>query len=155
MDIEDLNLIEPALTGAKLLRHAHPAVVFTSGRRKVEDQARAMAQNVARNRQWIVQTYVATAQRDQLQGWVNAHASATTVAAIQAGLQAIMQAWTPVQRGKLSKHFSGLAFDVQPMPAGSAADAVKAAIRALPRLDKFLEMEGGLVRWHAQFLPPT
>ena len=42
---------------------------------------------------------------------------------------------------------SGLAFDVQPVTED--ADAIKKSIRALAGLDKFLEMEGGLVRWHA------
>ena len=50
----------------------------------------------------------------------------------------------------MSKHFSGEAFDVQPVP-GSKGEAIKAAIRKLPGLVKFLEAEGGLVRWHAQF----
>jgi hypothetical protein len=42
-----------------------------------------------------------------------------------------------------------MAFDVQPVTQD--ADAIKKSIRALAGLDKFLEMEGGLVRWHAQF----
>ena len=51
--------------------------------------------------------------------------------------------------GSFSRHLSGLAFDVQPVTED--ADAIKKSIRALAGLDKFLEMEGGLVRWHAQF----
>jgi hypothetical protein len=50
---------------------------------------------------------------------------------------------------KLSKHLSGQAFDVQPVEAD--ADKIKETIRGLSGLDKFLEKEGGLVRWHAQF----
>jgi hypothetical protein len=49
----------------------------------------------------------------------------------------------------LSKHLSGDAFDVQPVDTD--ADAIKKTIRGLDGLDKFLEKEGGLVRWHAQF----
>ena len=51
---------------------------------------------------------------------------------------------------RLSKHFSGQAFDVQPV-AGAAGSAIKKTIRALPKLNNFLEKEGGLVRWHADF----
>lgn len=33
----------------------------------------------------------------------------------------------------------------------NGADQIKKAIRGLPGLGLFLEKEGGLVRWHAQF----
>lgn len=151
MEIEELGLVEPALGAARKLKQAHPAVVFTSGVRKIEDQARAMAQNIARNRNWIAETYLSTPQSRALQAWVDANPGARTQTAIQAGLASVMQGWTQAQLGKLSKHFLGLAFDVQPLPPGAQADAIKAAIRALPGLTKFLEREGGLVRWHAQF----
>ena len=61
MEIDQLDLAEPALSGAILLQLRHPYVVFTSGRRGVTDQARAMASNVVRNRRWIDQTYADTA----------------------------------------------------------------------------------------------
>ena len=41
------------------------------------------------------------------------------------------------------------AFDVQPVDKD--AEAIKKTIRGLTGLDKFLDTEGGLVRWHAQF----
>jgi hypothetical protein len=49
----------------------------------------------------------------------------------------------------LSKHLSGDAFDVQPVDTDAAA--IKKTIRGLKGLDRFLEKEGGLIRWHAQF----
>ena len=42
----------------------------------------------------------------------------------------------------------GHAFDVQPVANG---DAIKKTIESLPNLRKFLESEGGLVKWHADF----
>lgn len=63
---------------------------------------------------------------------------------------ALMVDWDDRRKGRLSKHFSGMAFDVQPVD-GPAGDKIKAAIRKLPGLTRFLEKEGGLVRWHAQF----
>ena len=51
--------------------------------------------------------------------------------------------------GKFSKHLSGEAFDVQPVDKD--ADEIKKTLRGLPGLSKFLDTEGGLVRWHAQF----
>ena len=42
-----------------------------------------------------------------------------------------METWTDAQRAKLSRHFAGLAFDVQPV-FGSPGEAIKATIRKLP-----------------------
>jgi len=50
---------------------------------------------------------------------------------------------------KISKHLIGMAFDVQPVIIDAAA--IKESIRQLPRLHKFLDKEGGQIRWHAQF----
>jgi len=38
---------------------------------------------------------------------------------------------------------------VQPVEKDAAG--IKKAIRGLPGLGRFLEKEGGLIRWHAQF----
>lgn len=145
-----LNLAKVAEDAAILLAVKHPAVRFTSGRRGVIDQARAMSQNVVKNRQWIAKTYTPTAESQRLQLWVSRNPQADTAGEIQAGLAAIMAGWTDAEKGNLSKHFSGEAFDVQPI-SGPAGTAIKASIRKLPGLAKFLEKEGGLVRWHAQF----
>ena len=150
MDVPELDLVGAALAGAKKLKTQFPEIEFTSGRRGVTDQARAMASNVVGVRDWITRTYRATPERAALQAWVNTHPNATTRAAIQAGLEGVMQHWTDEQKGKLSKHFNGMAFDIQPLPTSAKATAIKAAARALPGC-KFLEKEGGLVRWHAQF----
>jgi hypothetical protein len=147
--ISDLGLIEYAKSGAQKLRDKYPNTVFTSGRRNVQKQADAMAGNVVRNRKWIQQTYRASPQRDALQKWVDDHPAATTKATISAGLKGIMDGWTDDQRGRFSKHFGGLAFDVKPV--SQDADKIKSFIRALPHLHKFLESEGGLTIWHADF----
>jgi hypothetical protein len=149
--IPELDLAPAALNGATTLLAAHPGIVFTSGRRDVTAQARAMASNIVANRQWVAETYKATPERAALQDWVDAHPAANTQAAIADGLAAVMAPWNDVQKGRLSKHFSGQAFDLQPMAPGAAADAVKAAIHALPGAPLFLEREGGLLRWHVQF----
>ena len=150
MNSEQLGLAPNALAAARALQTAHPNVVFTSGRRTVDQQASAMASDIVANRKWISETYVATPQRTQLQAWVDANPSARTQAAIAQGLAAIMSAWTDAEKGAVSKHFSGEAFDVQPVP-GPPGEAIVATIKALPGLTKFLTLEGGLVRWHAQF----
>ncbi len=148
-EIEALDLAPNARAGAYALKKAHPTVKFTSGRRAKEDQARAMAGNVVSNRKWIEQTYKKSDLRTSLQDWVDTNKDAKTKAAIQAGLQSILDAATDEQLGAFSKHLSGLAWDVQPVTKD--ADDIKKTIRGLDNLDLFLDTEGGLVRWHAQF----
>lgn len=146
--IEALNLTDVAKAAAYQLKQEHPDIVFTSGRRTVAEQAHAMASNIVSsgNRQWIAKTY---ASAGKLQQWVDDHPDATIVDDIAVGLQAAMDAMTSDERAKVSKHLTGQAFDVQPVTDN--ADQIKADIRALPGLTKFLEKEGGLTRWHAQF----
>jgi len=147
--IEALDLTETARKAAYALKKAHASVVFTSGRRDKADQARAMAGNVVENRDWIEETYAKTDLRDKCQKWVDDNPEKKTKDEIAAGLESVLDAATDAQLGTLSKHLSGEAFDVQPVE--NDADAIKKAMRALEGLGKFLESEGGLVRWHAQF----
>jgi hypothetical protein len=148
--IAALGLLDYVAEAAKLLLNRHPGVVFTSGRRDTRQQADAMAGNVAVKRRWIENTYLATAERTALQAWVDANPAAITKDQISAGLQSVMAAWTDEQKRRISRHFSGQAFDVNPVldPSG---EAIKATIRALPNLRKFLTEEGGRVIWHADF----
>ena len=147
--IEALDLAATARTAAYALKKAHPAVEFTSGRRSKEDQARAMAGNVVMNRKWIEQTYASSTLRTRCQEWVDANTDKTTQAQIAAGLVSVFNTVTDADLGKFSKHLSGEAFDVQPVDKD--AEEIKKTIRSLVGLSKFLDTEGGLVRWHAQF----
>ncbi|HEV7475770.1 MAG TPA: hypothetical protein VGN90_17070 [Pyrinomonadaceae bacterium] len=146
MTIEELNLEPVAKNAATILQAKYPQLEFTSGRRSTFQQAHAMAGNVVLNRKWIGQTYLAGAK---LQAWVDKNPQAKTVDAITAGLEQVMKAMPEDELVKISRHLTGRAFDVRPVTANAAA--IKADIRALPGLHKFLEKEGGLVRWHAQF----
>ena len=148
-EIEALDLADTAREAAYALKEAHPAVKFTSGRRDKHDQARAMASNVVNNRNWIEQTYAISTLRTKCQEWVDNNPDKITQSDIAAGLLSVFNSATDADLGKFSKHLSGEAFDVQPVEKD--ADAIKATIRRLPGLSKFLDTEGGLVRWHAQF----
>lgn len=147
--IERLQLRGAAKRAAYALKKAHPAVTFTSGRRGKSDQARAMASNVVLNRQWIVQTYAASAASRACQAWVDRHPEAATKEEIAAGLLVVLEGQSDAQLAQLSKHLSGDAFDVKPVELDAAK--IKRTIRGLRGLQRFLEKEGGLVRWHAQF----
>lgn len=146
MTIEEMNLAPIAKNAATILLAKHPNIQFTSGKRSTFQQAHAMAGNVILNRKWIGQTYLAGAK---LQRWVDTHPLARTVDAITAGLEEVMNAMPEDELMKISRHLTGRAFDVRPVNQNAAA--IKADIRALPGLHKFLDKEGGLVRWHAQF----
>jgi hypothetical protein len=147
--IEALRLRGTARAAAYALTKKHPAVKFTSGRRNKEDQARAMASNVVLNRNWIEETYASSAVSRACQKWVDKNPDKTTREEIQAGLLSVLNDATDAQLALLSKHLSGDAFDV--LPVETDADAIKRTIRRLKGLDRFLEKEGGLIRWHAQF----
>jgi hypothetical protein len=146
---EALDLTATARAAAYALKQAHPQVVFTSGRRSKEDQARAMASNVVKNRRWIEQTYAASSLRTQCQEWVDANPDKKSQTEVAEGLLSVFNTVTDAELGKFSKHLSGEAFDVQPVDQD--ADEIKKTIRGLAGLSKFLDTEGGLVRWHAQF----
>jgi hypothetical protein len=146
MTIEEMNLAPVAKKAATILLEKHPQLKFTSGRRTIAEQAHAMARNVAKKRNWIGKTYIAATK---LQQWVDAHPEAKTVAAITAGLEKTMKEMPEKDLMKISRHLTGRAFDVKPVTAN--AKKIKADIQALPGLHRFLDKEGGLIRWHAQF----
>ncbi|MES2355108.1 MAG: hypothetical protein V4568_12055 [Pseudomonadota bacterium] len=148
-EIEALNLAATARKAAYALKAAHPSVKFTSGRRSKEDQARAMASNVVKNRKWIEETYANSTLRTKCQDWVDKNTDKKMQAEVAEGLLSVFNTVGDAALGKFSKHLSGEAFDVQPVDKD--AEAIKKTIRGLAGLGKFLDTEGGLVRWHAQF----
>lgn len=147
--IEALNLSETAKKAAYELKKKHPSVTFTSGRRTKEEQASAMAGNVVSKRTWIKETYKQTKVRDECQKWVDDHPEKKTKPEIAEGLTSVLNGLHDAEVKLLSRHLSGDAFDVQPVDKD--ADKIKETINNLPGLDLFLDKEGGLVRWHAQF----
>lgn len=162
MTIEQLNLSPAALKAAQALAAACPGVQFTSGRRSLISQARAMSQSIAAeiakngSRRWIAETYLPSPVCSECQAWMDENLWAKQAPEIAQGLNNIFVRMPISEVSRISKHLSGDAFDVQPLldkdgkvtPQGLA---VIAAIKALPGLTKFLDHEGGLVRWHAQF----
>ncbi len=151
LEIEALDLAPAAEKAAYELKRKHPNIKFTSGRRSLAGQARAMAKNIVKSgdRKWIEKTYSNTSSRRKLQKWVDDNTEATTVSGIAKGLEGILTTLTERQRSYISKHLSGEAFDVRPVREN--AEQIIRDINALSGLDRFLTREGGLVRWHAQF----
>ena len=150
MKAKELGLIEPALSGAIELEFKFPGINFTSGRRTMFSQAKAMAQNVLEDRNWIRVTYRSHPVTDACQAFVDAHPDATMEDLFN-GFLGVMNSYTDAQLASWSHHLAGLAFDVE--PETERGDAIKTEIRNLPGLNLFLEREGNLLRWHAQFNP--
>lgn len=147
--IDQLDLAEPARSGALLLKDKFPDIVFTSGRRKPADQARAMAGNIVRVRDYIRKTYTDTPEHRALQHWVDANPQAKTASAIAAGLLGVMNTFSGAQLAGISRHIVGQAFDVQPLKTNAAA--IKAFMKGLPHRHKFFDKEAGLEIWHVDF----
>ncbi len=153
LDIDALHLADAARQGAVALQTAFPGVVFTSGRRTRGQQAAAMARNIVKSgkRSWIGDAYKPSATRNACQRWVDDNPDATTAGQLTAGLFIVLQCLSDKTVGEFSKHLVGLAFDVQPVARSHGGADIKAAIKALPGLTKFIQSESGVTVWHAQF----
>jgi hypothetical protein len=154
LSIAQMKLSRIARLGAERLQEKCPWVVFTSGRRDLESQARAMAINTAKNREWIGQTYLAA---HRLQAWVNANPDAQTPEQISEGLYMTMLGMSDREVMAISRHLTGDAFDVRPMLDGGVptlyGQKILDAIQELAGVQKVLTKEGGLDVWHVQFAP--
>jgi hypothetical protein len=85
-NISSLKLSAKAQKAAEELLEQFPDTVFTSGRRDLAGQARAMAGNVVKKRDYIEKTYAASDASRACQKWVDDHPEAKTREAIAAGL---------------------------------------------------------------------
>lgn len=148
--IESLKLSPAAKKAAELLQKQHPDIVFTSGRRDLDGQARAMAGNVVKKRAWIKETYRENDASKACQKWVDDHPEATTQQEIAAGLAETFEKLGP-KAGQISRHLTGDAFDVEPVKDQEKAEAIKKTIKELPGVKQFLDHEGGLEIWHVGF----
>lgn len=151
MTVAQLSLDPIAHEAALKLANRFPTIQFTSGRRSLMDQARIMTVNVRSNPQWIGQTYL---HGGALQTFVDRNIGDLTWEELEQGLfEELMQM---PNAHRLSRHLSGLAFDVHPLvdhdglPTAEGRRVMDYIRRELyPRT--FLTREGGLVRWHVDF----
>lgn len=146
-DLQGREMYLSAVAEAAARRIADVGGQFTSGHRDLRQQAHAMAVNTALNRQWVGQTY---RQGAPVQAWLNANLDAVTIEDLAEGIYCVMAALPPDRQ--LSHHLlmPCPCFDVQPQ-AGAIGEQIRRAILSLPGLVQFLDREGGLLRWHAEF----
>ena len=156
-----MQLAPNARRAAQMLRETHPSIVFTSGRRDMRGQARAMAENTIRHGVgWLNSTYKNKEMVEQLEDWMEANLDKT--ASKQQMTEGFYQTLVTLQAGRLTQfpHCRGDAFDIQcPRFADGRIDelsvsAIKRTIEALPvelGLQLILTREGALRIIHAQF----
>lgn len=145
-DNREMYLTPEAEAAAEIL--AKLGARFTSGHRDMVRQAHAMAVNTSLNRQWVGQTYKRGAA---VQLWIDEHPDVTTVEALADGIYRVIAALPGDQQ--ISHHLlmPCPCFDVEPR-TDAIGEKIYQAIKELPGLTKFLEREGGLLRWHVEFL---
>ena len=154
-ELEGLNLAEAAKKAAYALKKKYPFLVFISGRRTKKEQAWAMARNVVENRKYIYNPqppYGAYKYPKvvELQKWVDANPSKVSREDIASGLEVLLEKWSDIDMGRLTFHFWGRAFDLQP-PKTKADDEIIKTIKSLPGYTNFVPMEAGEERWHAEY----
>ena len=161
MTIEQMHLSPNARRAAQLVLAAHPTVLFTSGRRDVRDQARAMAENTIRyGTDWLGQTYKNQAMVQALVTWTHTHLD--SAASVPLMTEGFYQTLVSDQAGQLTQfpHVRGDAFDIQcPRFASGQIDeqtvsAIRRTIETLPNelgLQLILTKEGSHRVIHAQF----
>ena len=161
LSIKEMKLSPNAQRAAELVLAAHPSVVFTSGRRDVRDQARAMAANTIRyGVEWLGQTYRNQEMVQQLEQWMEQNLEKT--ASLPLMTEGFYAALVSGQAGQFAQfpHCRGDAFDIQcPRFESGQIDeretaAIKQTIERLPvklGLQLILTREGQHRVIHAQF----
>lgn len=145
-----MGLQGDALAVALDITKRFPEAKITSGRRTISEQALAMAENSARNRNWIRETYSLGRAATECQDWVDRHPSADK-RAMATAFCTIIAALPPDDQRRLSRHLTGEALDIKPIVGGIAEEVIRVLSDwATRKAGKFLTREGGLTIWHWQ-----
>lgn len=161
MTIDELNLNPNPRRAAEAIQRLHPDIVFTSGRRDLHAQARAMARNVFRDPLFMEVTYKPGRAKMLLEHWLREHPDATEQDMVE-GFTVVLGGMEQLALAQLSRHFSGDAWDAAypKLDDGNDDDAEAAAIKqdlmALSPdfgVEKVLLKEGSIKVIHAQFTP--
>jgi hypothetical protein len=146
--IEDLQLNGNANAVATALQLRCPAVVFTSGRRGIDEQAHDDAANIisAGDSKWMTKVYVASSVLSACQAAVDALTTPLDVQAVETAIQGALAQFGDEDLEKFSAHLGGNAFDVKP----GSCDLPTLSSLVSAASGRLLTEEDGLVRWHAQ-----
>lgn len=155
LTLAQLHLHPIAEQAARRLLVAYPFVQFTSGRRDLAAQARAMVTNERIAPGFIRATYKAGAP---FADYVERHRTSLTWDELEQGVLQLLVHHPRVE--DVSRHLSGLAFDLHPLidrdglPTQEGYAMLDWIRRHLCPATLLLR-EGGLTRWHVDFIPPV
>jgi hypothetical protein len=144
LTIKEMQLSTNAHRAAQLVLSHHPTVVFTSGRRDVRDQARAMAENTIRyGVAWLGQTYKNQSMVEALEQWMRDHATHTS--SLSLTTEGFYATLVSTQAGQFAQfpHCRGDAFDIQ-CPRFESGQIDEAAVLRLKHTLEMLPVELGL-----------
>lgn len=144
LTIEEMRLSPNARKAAQLVLKNHPEVVFTSGRRDLKDQARAMAHNVfLYGCEWLVQTYRNQDMVKALTDWMEENLDQTHSA--KALSEGFYNTLMTQQAGQFAQfpHCRGDAFDIR-CPRFESGAINESAVSAIRRTIEHLPIELGL-----------
>lgn len=134
------------------IARSHPDVMFTSGMRTKREQARAMSQNVFKSRSWVRDTYKPSNLVNAIERWLRLHPDKTTQHEIAKGILSVFDSMPDAEVRKFSRHLTGDAFDILPVTGNNGLLLKQSIVHAVAlHGGKFLDREGGLIRWHAEF----
>lgn len=163
MNARDLHVVEPCLSFVNRMLSVNPKTVFTSGNRTRKDQARAMAQNLVADRDYV-SVYAHSYAIDKIREWISSHPLVNTFDGLNAGLLGVLSLLTDDQFAHLTSHANGLAVDIDPTSctlkqidstmqeiAGSVVTMSDSMITY--QRGKLILKEGKLSRRHCQFKP--
>ena len=149
---DQLNLTGSALYAATKIKERFPNVVFTSGTRTLDSQARAVAQNIYRLQDsgWVSATYRDSAfirklNQEIINNWASIKGNESII------LQTVKRVFDNDNAGAklMSKHLIGYAFDLRVNCVNY--DELNSFVKTLPGFNQFLTREGGLAVWHIEF----
>lgn len=135
-----------ALQVAREMFELFPDAEITSGGRSISEQARAMARNEKRKPGWIQKTYRDTEIKRACVKWCAQNRGVNEMKIFDA-LKKILDGFA-AKGIYISKHFSGLAFDVR--PNGDLKLKAWLLEQATNHGGLFLDKEGDLEIWHWQ-----
>jgi hypothetical protein len=157
---EQLNLTGSALYAATKIKEKFPKVIFTSGTRTLDSQAKAVAQNIYRtqNSGWVGATYrdsvfIRKLNQEIINNWNAIKGSESLI------LQTVNKVFSSDNAGarSMSKHLTGYAFDIRVNCVNY--NELNNFLKTLPDFHQFLTQEGGLAVWHIEFneapIPPN
>lgn len=157
---DTLQLLQPIVQKFVMaFLDVHPGGQIASGRRCIDDQARADAQNVVADRTFIQRVYVPSKVKDAMAAICQAYPAAD-VAELQTRFAACLGGFSDDDLRHFSLHLSGYAVDLTPTGNAEAEAWCEAYVEQLlqhelgdPAHCRVLTREAGLVRLHVQLVP--